>query len=147
MISFFRGLSKSWIGTIILVLFFGAILVSFALADISNVGSSPFGSSSGALVEIGDEDITDRDMSTSMNRALQQAQSQNPEATYASLANDFGTILGQMIDERTLVAFAADHGFMVSKKLIDGEIASLPQTRGLDGKFSDQAYAAFLQQQ
>lgn len=147
MISFFRGLSKSWVGTIILVLFFGAILVSFALADISNVGSSPFGSSSGALVEIGDEDITDRDMSTSMNRALQQAQSQNPEATYSSLAGQFATILDQMIDERALVAFAADHGFTISKKLIDGEIASLPQTRGLDGKFSDQAYAAFLQQQ
>lgn len=147
MISFFRGLSKSWVGTIILVLFFGAILVSFALADISNVGSSPFGSSSGALVEIGDEDITDRDMSTSMSRALQQAQSQNPEATYASLAGQFGTILDQMIDERALVAFAAGHGFKVSKRLIDGEIANLPQNRGLDGKFSEQAYAAFLQQQ
>ena len=147
MISFFRGLSKSWVGTIVLVLFFGAILVSFALADISNVGSSPFGGSSGALVDVSDEDITDRDMTTSMNRALQQAQSENPEATYASLAGQFGAILDQLVDERALVAFAADHGFMVSKKLIDGEIASLPQTRGLDGKFSDQAYAAFLQQQ
>ena len=147
MISFFRGLSKSWVGTIVLVLFFGAILVSFALADISNVGSSPFGGSSGALVDVSDEDITDRDMTTSMNRALQQAQSENPEATYASLAGQFGAILDQLIDERALVAFAADHGFIVSKKLIDGEIASLPQTRGLDGKFSDQAYAAFLQQQ
>ena len=147
MISFFRGLSKSWVGTIILVLFFGAILVSFALADIGNVGSSPFGGSSGALVDVGDEDITDRDMSTSMNRALKQAQSENPEATYAALAGQFGTILDQMIDERALVSFAADHGFIVSKKLIDGEIASLPQNRGLDGKFSDAAYQSFLQQQ
>ena len=147
MISFFRGLSKSWVGTIILVLFFGAILVSFALADISNVGSNPLGGSSGALVDVGDEDITDRDMSTSMNRALKQAQSENPEATYAALAGQFGTILDQMIDERALVSFAADHGFIVSKKLIDGEIASLPQNRGLDGKFSDAAYQSFLQQQ
>ena len=148
MISFFRGLSKSWVGTIILVLFFGAILASFALADIGQVGSGALGGgSSGALVDVGDEDISDRDMSTSMNRALKQAQAENPEATYASLAGQFGMILDQMIDERTLVAFAADHGFVVSKKLIDGEIASLPQTRGLDGKFSDQAYAAFLQQQ
>ena len=36
---------------------------------------------------------------------------------------------------------------MLSKRLIDAEIASLPQTRGLDGKFSEQAYQAFLQQQ
>ena len=146
MISFFRILSKSVFGTIILVVFLLAILASFALADISNVGSSVFGSSS-ALVDVGDEDITDRDMSTSMNRALKQAQAENPEATYASLAGQFGSILDQMIDERALLAFAADHGFVVSKKLIDGEIASLPQNRGLDGKFSEQAYAAFLQQQ
>ena len=144
MISFFRSLSKSVIGTIVLVLFLFAILASFALADLSNFSS---GSSSSALVEVGDEKISDRDMSTSMERALKQAQSQNPEATYASLANDFGTILDQMIDERALAVFAADHGLVVSKRLIDAEIATLPQTRGLDGKFSNQAYLAFLQQQ
>ena len=147
MISFFRTLSKSVVGTIILVLFLVAILASFALADIKSVGSSSFGGASGALVDVGDEDITDRDMAASMSRTLQQAQAQNPEATYASLAGQFGTVLSQMIEERALVAFAADHGLIVSKKLIDGEIASLPQTRGLDGKFSEQAYAAFLQQQ
>lgn len=144
MISFFRSLSKSVIGTIILVLFFVAILASFALADLSNFST---GSSSSSLVQIGDEDITDRDMGTSMNRALKQAQAQNPEATYSSLAGQFGAILDQTIDERALVAFAADQGFVVSKKLIDGEIASLAQNRGLDGKFSEQAYATFLQQQ
>ena len=144
MISFFRSLSKSVIGTIVLVLFLFAILASFALADLSNFST---GSSSSALVEVGDEEISDRDMSTSMERALKQAQSQNPEATSASLANDFGTILDQMIDERALAVFAADHGLVVSKRLIDAEIATLPQTRGLDGKFSDQAYLAFLQQQ
>ena len=144
MISFFRSLSKSVIGTIVLVLFLFAILASFALADLSNFST---GSSSSALVEVGDEEISDRDMSTSMERALKQAQSQNPEATSASLANDFGTILDQMIDERALAVFAADHGLVVSKRLIDAEIATLPQTRGLDGKFSNQAYLAFLQQQ
>ena len=46
-----------------------------------------------------------------------------------------------------MFAFASDHGFVLSKRLVDAEIASLPQTRGLDGKFSEQAYQAFLQQQ
>ncbi|MEO7601765.1 MAG: SurA N-terminal domain-containing protein, partial [Sphingomicrobium sp.] len=144
MISFFRGLSKSWVGTIILVLFFGAILVSFALSDLSNFST---GSNSSTLVDVGDDAITDRDMSTSMQRVLTQAQAQNPEATYASLAGQYGAVLDQTIDERALLAFAADYGFVVSKRLVDAEIASLPQNRGLDGKFSDQAYAAFLQQQ
>ena len=39
-------------------------------------------------------------------------------------------------------AFARDTGLLMSRKLIDAEIASLPQTRGLDGKFSQEAYRA-----
>ena len=82
-----------------------------------------------------------------MRRALDQARQENPEATYSTIAGQFGPILESLIDERALLAFASDHGFVLSKRLVDAEIASLPQTRGLDGKFSEQAYQAFLQQQ
>ncbi|HVF37504.1 MAG TPA: peptidyl-prolyl cis-trans isomerase [Sphingomicrobium sp.] len=146
MLSSFRRLSKSAVGSIILVLFLLGILASFALADITNVGGS-LGAGGDALVEVGDRDITDRDLDQQMRRALAQAQQQDPEATYASIAGQFGAILDGLIDEEALLAFAADHGFILSKRLIDAEIAQLPQTRGLDGKFSQQAYAAFLQQQ
>ena len=82
-----------------------------------------------------------------MKRALNRLREQDPEATYASLASQFDPILESMIDDRALLAFTSDHGFALSKRLIDAEIASLPQTRGLDGKFNLQAYGAFLQQQ
>ncbi len=148
MLSAFRRLSKSAIGTIIMVLFLLAILASFALADMGNVLSGGFGRlSSDTLIKVGDEEITDRDLSSAMQRALTQARQQNPEATYSTIAGQFGPILESLVDERALLAFAADHGFVLSKRLVDAEIANLPQTRGLDGKFSQQAYAAFLQQQ
>ncbi|MBA3667230.1 MAG: peptidyl-prolyl cis-trans isomerase [Sphingomonas sp.] len=147
MFAFFRRLSKSAIGTSILVMFLLAILASFALADISGSSMGGFGQSSDTLASVGDEKVTDRDLTAAMRRVLTQAQAQNPEATYASLAGDFGAVLDQLIDERAMLAFAADHGFTLSKRLVDAEIANLPQTRGFDGKFSDQAYAAFLQQQ
>lgn len=146
MFAAFRRLSKSAVGTVIMVLFLLAILASFAIADIGNVRSGTFGGGDG-LAEVGDEKITDRDMSTAMQRALNQLRQQNPEATYSDLASQFEPILDSMIDERALLAFASDHGFILSKRLIDAEIASLPQNRGLDGKFSQQAYATFLQQQ
>ena len=38
-------------------------------------------------------------------------------------------ILDALIDEHALIAFAADHGFVLSKRLVDAEIASLPQTK------------------
>ena len=130
-----------------MVLFLLAILASFAIADIGNVRSGTFGIGGGNLVKVGDEKITDRDMSTAMQRALNRLRQQSPEATYSDLAGQFEPLLESIIDDRALLAFAADHGFMLSKRLIDAEIAGMPQNRGLDGKFNEQAYAAFLQQQ
>ena len=147
MLSAFRRLSKSAVGTIIMVLFLLAILASFALADMSSVGSGRFGSGGNNLARVGDEQITARDIDSAMRRLLNDARQQNPEATYATIANQFEPLLNSMIDEHALQAFASDHGFVLSKRLVDAAIASLPQTRGLDGKFSEQAYAAFLQQQ
>jgi peptidyl-prolyl cis-trans isomerase D len=147
MFAAFRRLSKSAVGTVIMVLFLVAILASFALADMTNVGGSLRGSSAGELVRVGDERIIDREMDDAMRRVLSQVQQQNPEATYASIASQFDPVLEQLVNERSMIAFAEDHGFVLSKRLVDAEIASLPQTRGLDGKFNEQAYLAFLQQQ
>ncbi|QDP20327.1 peptidylprolyl isomerase [Sphingomonas xanthus] len=148
MLAAFRNLSKSALGTVVAVLFLLAILASFALADLSNVRSGTMGGGGGeALVEVGSEEVSERELSDRMRRALQDAQREDPTATYASIAGQFGALLESLVDEKALLSFAQDHGFFLSKRLVDGQIASLPQTRGLDGKFNDQAYAAFLQQQ
>jgi peptidyl-prolyl cis-trans isomerase D len=147
MLSAFRNLSKSAFGSILLILFLIAIAGSFALADLSNVGSGSIGFGGKGLVQVGDEEISDRDMDGAMRLVLQQAQRQNPEATYSSIADQFDPVLDQLINERTLLAFGEDNGFHVSKRLVDAQIATLPQVRGLDGRFSEQAYAQFLQQQ
>jgi peptidyl-prolyl cis-trans isomerase D len=147
MFAAFRRLSKSAVGTIIMVLFLLAILASFAMADVANVRSGTFGLSAGTLAKVGDEQVTDRDLDRAMQRLLQQAQQENPGATYATIAGQIDNMLDQLINQASLLAFAADHGFVLSKRLVDAQIAELPQTRGLDGKFSEQSYAAFLQQQ
>ena len=60
---------------------------------------------------------------------------------------DFEPLLNALIDQRTLQAFADKYGFTLSKRLVDAEIANIPGTEGLDGKFSEQAYQGFLAQQ
>jgi peptidyl-prolyl cis-trans isomerase D len=45
------------------------------------------------------------------------------------------------------MAFANKFGFHLSKRLIDAEIAQLPQTKGLNGQFNQLAYQQFLAQQ
>jgi len=147
MLSAFRNLSKSAFGSILLILFLIAIAASFALADMSNVRSGTLGFGGKGLVQVGDEEITDRDMDGAMRLVLQQAQRQDPEATYSTIADQFDPTLDQLITERSMLAFGDANGFVASKRLVDAQIATLPQVRGLDGRFSEQAYAQFLQQQ
>jgi peptidyl-prolyl cis-trans isomerase D len=149
MISNFRRLSKSKIGTGIVATFFILILAGFAVTDISNFGSGNigFGMGGSTLAKVGDQTVLDRDMSEAMQRRLQEVRRQNPTADYATIAGDFETLLNALIDQRSLLAFADKYGIHLSKRLIDAEIAQIPQTKGLNGKFSDQSYQVFLAQQ
>ena len=147
MLSSVRRLSKSTLGTIIMALFLLAIVASFALADIQNVGAGNFGTNSGTLAKVGGAQVTERDLSAAMQRRLNEVRQQNPEADYSSLAGDFDQIVEALIQDRALHAFAEKNGIHISKRLVDAEIAKIPATRGLDGKFSQAAYAQFLQQQ
>jgi peptidyl-prolyl cis-trans isomerase D len=149
MLSFFRRVSKSKIGTGIMAIVLVAILAGFAIADISNFGSGNlgFGMGSSTLAKVGGEQVTESDMSDAMQRRLQQAREQDPTADYSSLVREYDPILGALIDERALAAFGQKYGLHLSKRLIDAEIAEIPQTRGLNGKFSEQQYQGFLAQQ
>jgi peptidyl-prolyl cis-trans isomerase D len=149
MLTFFRRVSKSRVGTWIMALVVLAIMGGFALGDISNFGTGniSFGMGSGTLTSVGNQEITEREMSDAMQRRLQQVRQERPEADYASIIGDFGPILDQLIQERSLIAFASKYGFPLSKRLIDAEIAQIPSTKGLNGQFSEQAYRAFLAQQ
>jgi peptidyl-prolyl cis-trans isomerase D len=149
MLSFFRRVSKSKIGTGIMAFVLVAILAGFAVADLSNFGSGKigFGMSSGTLVKVGDQEVNEREMSDAMQRRLQDARQQRAEADYASIIGDFGAVLNALVDQSTLMAFADKYGFPLSKRLVDAEIAQLPNTKGLNGQFSEQAYQQFLAQQ
>lgn len=147
MAALFRRLSKSTVGTIVTVLFLLAILAGFALQDIQSVGSGTLGFNPGTLVKVGDEAVTERELSAAMQRRLAEVRQQNPEADYSNLAGDFGALLDSLVQNRALQVFARDHDLHISKRLVDAEIANLPAARGLGGKFSEAAYQAFLQQQ
>ena len=147
MFAMFRRLSKSKIGTTIMVLFLLAILASFAIGDINGLRGGVSGLAGGSLASAGGEQVTERDVGDIFARALAQERQQRPELTAADLARDFDSLVDQVIGERALTAFAEDHRLLLSRRLIDAEIAKIPNARGLDGKFSEQAYRGFLSQQ
>jgi len=149
MLSFFRRLSNSKIGTWVVAAIGLAILVGFAVADLSNFGTGNigFGTSSGALAKVGDQTVDEREMSDAMQRRLQAARQQQPTADYATIIGDFSPVLEALLEDKALIAFADKYGFPLSKRLIDAEIAQIPAAKGFNGQFSEQAYATFLQQQ
>jgi peptidyl-prolyl cis-trans isomerase D len=150
MISTFRQLSKTKIGTIIVASLFILTLIGFASVGVTNFGTGNMGigsMGSSTLARVGNQEVSEREVDDAMQRRLQDVRQQNPQADYASIAGDFDQILGALIDQRSLIAFADKFGFHLSKALIDAEIAQIPQVKGLNGKVSDQAYQAFLQQQ
>jgi len=117
MLSSFRRLSKSTVGTGIMVVILLLILVGFAMGDIQSVISGGgVGGSADTLVKVGSERISDRDISRAMERRLTQVRQQNPEASYSTVARDFDPMLAELIDAKALEAFAAKYGFTISKR-------------------------------
>lgn len=146
MLTSFRRLSKSTVGTAIIAFVGLLILIGFALGDIGSL-SLGSGLSSDTLAKVGSASVTDRDMAAAMQRRLAQVRQQNPEADYSALEADFEPVLEGLIEQRALQAFGTRNGFILSKRLVDAEIANIPGVKGLDGKVSTQAYQAFLARQ
>ncbi len=149
MLSVLRRLSKTKFGMLLIAFPFMMIIGGFILADLQNFGTGDigFGSDESSLAQVGKLKVTNNDIDQAMQRQLERARAENPDATYATIADDFEGLLNALIDQRTLLAFAQKTGFVLSKRLVDGEIATIPQAQGLNGKFSEQAYQAFLAQQ
>jgi peptidyl-prolyl cis-trans isomerase D len=151
MLRSFRTFNKTKFGTLFMAAIFLIGLAGFAVGDLYNVGTGKvgfsFGMDSTTLASVGDQKVSEQEMEQAMQRRLNEVRQQQPEASYATISGDFNAILDALIDERTLIAFADKYGFHLSKRLVDGEIAQIPATKGLNGQFSQQAYEQFLQQQ
>ena len=65
----------------------------------------------------------------------------------ATISKDFDPLLGALLDQKALMAFADKYSFHLSKRLIDAEISQIPAAKGLNGQFNEQAYQQFLQTQ
>lgn len=149
MLSFFRRITNSKIGTWVMAIVVIAIMAGFALGNLSNFGSGTlgFGLGSNTLAKVGGEEVTDQELSDAMQRHLQQVRQQQPDADYSTIIGDFEELLSELIDNKTMLAFGEKYHFPLSKRLIDAEITQIPQTKGPGGEFSEQAYQGFLAQE
>lgn len=148
MLGFFRRMTKSKMGGVIAFLFLGLIALAFAAGDVTGLGGGASGMSPKVVAEVGDKNVAETELVQRTKTALLNLQQQQPTADMAGLiaAGGVEQLLDQLVTARAFEAFAGDQGMVVSKRAIDGELASVPAFRGPDGKFSQMAYQGALQQ-
>jgi peptidyl-prolyl cis-trans isomerase D len=146
MISFIRRLLGSRWGAAFALGFIVLIGFAFALGDVT--GSGNFGGlGSGHVAKVGDRKIGLGEFQDMMDNSLRAERRQNPTLDMAKFVDSGGldATLDRLVNRYALALFGEEHGIGVSKRLVDSEIRQLPNVNGPDGRFSQQAFEAFLQ--
>lgn len=144
MISFIRSLINSRWGAMVALVFLGLIALAFALGDVSNIGFGGVGN--GNIARVGGKAITENEFRQALDNRMREERRQNPTMDMAQFVQSGGldSTLDQLINGYALSAFGEKYGMTISKRLVDSEIKKIPGVLGLDGKFSQEAFAAFL---
>lgn len=146
MITFIRSIINSRWGAVLALGFIAMIAVAFALGDVT--GSSSFGGLSGGNVaSVGDRKIALGELNDQLDNRLRAERQENPTLDMARFVDGGGldSTLEQMINRVALAVFGDRYGIAVSKRLVDSEIVKIPQSKGIDGRYNDLAFQAFLQ--
>lgn len=148
MLNIFRSFMKSRIGAIIALIFLALIALAFAAADVT--GSGTFGSVTGGdrVATVGGRKIGTADLGQAAMNGLDQLKQENPRLTMQSFVAGGGLTeaLDQLTDRAAIAEFGSAHGIIASDRLIDSELAKMDAFKGVDGKFSANAFKAVLAQ-
>lgn len=144
MIGTLRRFIQSWVGLAVLGLALAAMVITLFYGQ--TVGAPPVDAS--AVARVGSAQVTQTEYLRAVNAALERQREQTPEMTMPEFVRLGGAdlVLEQLILARALQQFGATAGIPVGKRLIDGEIASLPMVQ-VGGKFDSNAFERFLAQQ
>jgi peptidyl-prolyl cis-trans isomerase D len=146
MLSFFRRLINSKVGVIVTFIVLGIIALAFAAGDVTGLrqgGGSVLGSNVGTVgkVAIGDAEVKQR--ATSEMESYRQQQPTLDMAQYVAGGGVDATV-ERIMAGLALQQFGASQGIVVSKRLVDGQLASIPGLQGIDGKFDQKIYERLL---
>lgn len=148
MLGFIRRLTQSRIGLIVTFAVLVLIAIAFAAADVTGTRATPGGMTAGSAAEVGDTAIDIAELKRRAQDEVEAARQQQPGATMAEFiaAGALDTTLDRMITGLALEEFGHENGMVVGKRLVDGQIASIPALQGPTGKFDQQIYDRILQQ-
>ena len=146
MISFFRRLINSKAGIVVTFIALGVIALAFALSDVTGLRHSSAGLADSTVASVGGDQVTATELRNRTQNELEGFRQQRPDLDIAQYieGGGFDATLDRLINALALYRFGQSAGMVVSKKAIDGQIASIPALQGPDGKFSDALFRRVL---
>lgn len=148
MLSFFRRIVKSRAGLVIAFLLLGMIALAFVAADVSDLTPGGGGVGGGQVAEVGGQGVGAAELRQGAQAEVDAFRQQQPGfdiGQYLSAGGLEGT-LERLITGVALFRFGEEQGMVVSKRSVDGSIASIPALRGPTGQFDQALYENLLRQ-
>jgi len=147
MLGFFRRIINSKAGIVVTFVVLGVIAIAFAAGDVTGLNSGG-GITGGSVATVGDATITPADLRQRVQGEYEGFRQQQPTLDMAGFVANGGLdgTLQRYIGSVAIEEFGREAGMVVSKRLVDGQIAGIPGLRGLDGKFDPNIYRQLLQQ-
>ncbi|MEJ8629286.1 SurA N-terminal domain-containing protein [Sphingomonas sp. I4] len=148
MLSFFRRIINSKAGVVVTFIVLGVIAIAFAAGDVTNISSMAGGITGSEVAKVGSAKITANDLRTAAQNEVAAYRQEQPTLDMAQFiaAGGFEGTLQREITGLSLEQFGKDQGMVVSRRLIDGQIASIPAFRGPNGQFDPALYQQLLAQ-
>lgn len=142
MLQALRKSVTSWVGISILVLALGALV--FTLFQPTGPASAP-GASGPVMATVGTASVSESEFLTAVDRATRRERERQPEITQADFIGAGGgdVVFDQMVAQRAISEFAAANDMVVSPRVIDGEIASIPAAQ-VNGAFDEPTFRRLL---
>ncbi|MDQ2877663.1 MAG: SurA N-terminal domain-containing protein [Pseudomonadota bacterium] len=146
MLNFFRSVLNTRVGKIVTFIVLGVVAVLFGITGVSLGGSKATGDS---VAKVGGASIASDELRTRVEGDMRRYQQQYPQLTMADFITQggFDASYDALVYGAAVQQFAAAQHMSVGNKYVQQFAAGAPAFKGIDGKFSQQAFDQFLQQQ
>ena len=148
MLSFFR---KYLTSPAVLGLF-ALIMLAFIVTGVGVGGgggiSNLTGGTGGGVAKVGSHTISEPEVDRRAKVALDATRQDNPTLDMGGFVAQGGveSVIDQLINGRAAETFAAANGMVASRRLVDGQIASIPAFNGPTGTFDRNTFLSILAQ-
>ncbi|WP_277923341.1 peptidylprolyl isomerase [Sphingomonas sp. CARO-RG-8B-R24-01] len=148
MLSFFRRMIRHPLGGAVALGFVALLGLAFVLSDHSGQSAGSTVNAADVAVKVGSKTITISELRAAVARDVDSYRQQQPtlDTQQFVAGGGFEATLERLIDSTAFRQYAQAQGMVVSKRAVDGLIASQPGLAGLDGKFSQEKYEQVLRQ-